>query len=203
MKIVIAQHKGGVGKSTLAVHIAATLSERRFSKTLIVDCDSQGDSFRFFASRFPEKPLELVSGMDNVDAMWNPQRERFSTKAAFSEYTHIVVDVDTRINNSLQIILELNPDVVFIPVDDQQLSLIHGDHVVTMINDLIGKFIYLPKVIFVQMGSDWDLLPSNYKIPFSKEFDNCLSNSSYIWAANDELNFMADEFRGLINYANK
>lgn len=40
MIVVIAQHKSGVGKTTLAVHVAGTLSRGRFNKTLIVDCDS-------------------------------------------------------------------------------------------------------------------------------------------------------------------
>ena len=111
MKVVIAQHKGGVGKTTLAVHIAATLAAGRFNKTVIVDCDSQGDSFRFFTSKFPEKPLEIKTGMDNVDAIWNPERQRFSTKSTFSEYPHVVVDIDTRIINALQVILEVKPDV--------------------------------------------------------------------------------------------
>lgn len=203
MRVVIAQHKGGVGKTTLAVHVAATLSTGRFNKTLIVDCDSQGDSFRFFTSRFPEKTLELETGMDNVDAMWNPNREKFSTKSSFSEYSHIVVDVDTRVVNALQIILEAKPDVVLIPVDNQELSITHGKQVVAMINDHVGKFSYLAKVVFVQMGSQWKLNPPCYTIPYSKEFDHCLNNSDYIWNVNDDLEYMAKVFGGLVEYAVK
>ena len=203
MKVVIAQHKGGVGKTTLAVHVAATLSAGRFNKTLIVDCDSQGDSFRFFTSSFPEKTLELKEGMDDVDAMWNPERDKFSNKSAFSEYAHVVVDVDTRVINSLQIILEANPDVIFIPVDGQQLSITHGNQVIQMINAHVGSFAYPTKVIFVQMGSSWKLDSPSYNIPHSNEFDKCLSNSDYIWNINNELEPMAAIFKGLINYANQ
>ena len=201
MKVVIAQHKGGVGKTTLAVHVAATLSSGRFNKTLVVDCDSQGDSFRFFTSSFPERTLELKEGMDNVDVMWNPEREKFSNKSAFTEYTHLVVDVDTRVVNSLQIILEANPDVILIPVDNQQLSITHGNQVVQMINDHAGRFSYPAKVIFVQMGSDWSLNPPSYSIPYSREFDKCLNSSDYIWNVNDELEYIGEIFRGLVDYA--
>lgn len=201
MKVVIAQHKGGVGKTTLAVHVAAILAKGRFNKTLLVDCDSQGDSFRFFTSRFPEKTLELKEGMDNVDVLWNPERDKFSTKSAFSEYTNLVVDVDTRIVNSLQIILESNPDAILIPVDGQQLSITHGNQVVEMINQHAGRFSYPTKVIFVQMGCNWNLNPPSYSIPHSSDFDKCLSESDYIWNANDDLEFMFEIFEGLVSYA--
>jgi len=203
MKVVIAQHKGGVGKTTLAVHVAITLSSGRFNKTLIIDCDSQGDSFRFFTSSFPERTLELKEGMDNVDAMWNPEREKFSNKSAFSEYTHVVVDVDTRVVNSLQIILEANPDVILISVDGQQLSITHGNQVVQMINNHAGSFSYPTKVIFVQMGSTWNLKPPSYSIPYSSEFDKCLNNSDYIWNVNNDLKYMGEIFKGLVDYAKK
>ena len=201
MKVVIAQHKGGVGKTTLAVHVAATLSAGRFNKTLIVDCDSQGDSFRFFTSRFPEKTLELEEGMDNVDTLWNPERDKFSTKSSFSEYANLVVDVDTRVVNSLQIILEANPDIILIPVDKQQLSIVHGNQVVEMINEHAGHFAYPAKVIFIQMGCNWDLNPPSYKIPHSNDFDKCLNESDYIWNISNNLEFMVEIFRGLVNYA--
>ena len=200
MRIVIAQHKGGVGKTTLSVHVAATLSVGRFNKTVIVDCDSQGDAFRFFTSSFPEKPLELKKGMDNVDALWNPEREKFSTKSTFSEYSHVVVDVDTRVINALQVIREAKPDVVLIPVDNQRLSITHGKQVRKMISEEVGSFTYPVKAIFVQMGYDWGLTENVYTIPYLEEFDNCLNDSDYIWNADDDLEYMANTFKGLVNY---
>lgn len=200
MRVVIAQHKGGVGKTTLAVHVAGTLAVGRFNKTVIVDCDSQGDAFRFFTSSFPEKPLELKKGMDNVDAIWNPEREKFSTKSTFSEYSHVVVDVDTRIINALQVIREAQPDVILIPVDNQRLSITHGNHVLQMINEEIGHFSYPIKAVFVQMGHDWGLSGNVYTIPYLKEFDDCINDSDYIWNASYDLEYMAETFKGLVNY---
>ncbi|KNH12767.1 ParA family protein [Vibrio cyclitrophicus] len=200
MRVVIAQHKGGVGKTTLAVHVAATLSAGRFNKTVIVDCDSQGDAFRFFTSSFPETPLEVKQGMDNVDAIWNPERDKFSTRNTFSEYTHIVVDVDTRIINALQVIREAKPDVVLIPVDNQRLSITHGNHVLQMINEEVGSFAYPVKVVFVEMGYNWNLTGNVYTIPYLKEFDDCINDSDYIWNAGDNFEYMAQTFKGLIDY---
>ena len=72
-----------------------------------------------------------------------------------------------------------------------------------MINDHAGSFAYPTKVIFVQMGSTWNLNPPSYSIPYSNEFDKCLNNSDYIWNANDDLEFMGEIFKGLVDYAKK
>lgn len=203
MKIVVAQHKGGVGKTTLAVHIAGVLSER-FNKALIVDCDTQGDAYRFFTSEFPSTPLEIKKGMDYVDVVWNPERERFSNKVSFNEYEHLVVDVDTRIVNSLQVISEASPDIILIPLDKQKLSHTHGCHVVEMLREAEGVINYPAKKIIIQMGSNWEVSQQdfpgclNYTLPYEQEFDNCLNNSDYIWNSRNNLKFMMDLFKEII-----
>ena len=90
MKIVIAQHKGGVGKTTLAVHVAGVLADNGLDKILLMDCDSQSDSFRFFTKKIPSKSMEIKEGMDGVDVLWNYKREKLSNKNRFSEYDHIM-----------------------------------------------------------------------------------------------------------------
>ncbi len=52
MIIAIVNSKGGVGKSTLAVHLAGWLSEQGYSVTL-ADCDSQGSSSVWVAEAVP------------------------------------------------------------------------------------------------------------------------------------------------------
>ncbi|MEZ9885416.1 ParA family protein [Vibrio splendidus] len=202
MKIVVAQHKGGVGKTTLAVHLAAILSTGRFNKTILVDCDSQGDSFWFFTSTFPGKPLVTECGMDDVDVIWNPDREKFSTKASFDEYRNMVVDIDTRVTNALQVIREANPDIVLIPIDNQRLSLEHGKHVIELLQEEEGTFLYPVRVVFVQMGIDWgnEIGYDNFIIPFHEKFDDCFRERDYIWNINDNLEYMSGYFKELVDY---
>jgi len=61
MIIVVANSKGGVGKSTIAVHLAGHLSEQGYSVTL-ADCDAQGSSSDWIVEATPNvKAVRLTS----------------------------------------------------------------------------------------------------------------------------------------------
>lgn len=67
MIIVVANSKGGVGKSTLAVHLAAWLSQQGHRVTL-ADCDTQQSSSEWIREARPEvKAVRL----DNPDTILN------------------------------------------------------------------------------------------------------------------------------------
>jgi chromosome partitioning protein len=67
MIIVIANSKGGVGKSTLAVHLAAWLN-RQGHKVTLADCDTQQSSSEWIREAAPDvKAVRL----DNPDAILN------------------------------------------------------------------------------------------------------------------------------------
>lgn len=67
MIITIANSKGGVGKSTLAVHLAAWLHEQGYRVTL-ADCDTQQSSSEWIREAVPEvKAVRL----DNPDIILN------------------------------------------------------------------------------------------------------------------------------------
>jgi chromosome partitioning protein len=64
MIIVVANSKGGVGKSTIAVHLAGHLSEQGYSVTL-ADCDAQGSSSVWLGEAVPKvKAVRLTNSKD-------------------------------------------------------------------------------------------------------------------------------------------
>jgi chromosome partitioning protein len=212
MKIVIAQHKGGVGKTTLATHIAGTLSENILETTLLMDCDTQADSFRFFTNCKPSNPLETKTGKNKIQVLWNPKREKLSTKHSFDEYDNIVVDINTRFQDALQIIIELVPDLILIPIDRQLLSVDNMKSVLLGINTVTGIVAYKAPVKIIQMGSTHDLEEIfkelekitdtkyfQYHIPYlDKEFNEAIYNCYYIWEVKN-YSFLKNKFKEMYN----
>lgn len=65
MIIVVANSKGGVGKSTLAVHLAAWLHEHGHSVTL-ADCDTQHSSSEWAAEAVPKVEAVRLTDPDDI-----------------------------------------------------------------------------------------------------------------------------------------
>jgi chromosome partitioning protein len=92
VRIVVASLKGGVGKSTTAVYLAAAAAERGHSPVLIVDADRQASS----AVWLEERPVE---GVEIVEA----PSERTLKRAMASKDGVTIVDTppgDERLSHS-------------------------------------------------------------------------------------------------------
>jgi chromosome partitioning protein len=81
MNIVVSNVKGGVGKTTTAVYLAAAAVERGWHPVLLIDADRQASS----AEWMEESPVE---GVDLVEA----PSERTVTRALGAEEGLVVVD---------------------------------------------------------------------------------------------------------------
>jgi chromosome partitioning protein len=103
MNIVVSNVKGGVGKTTTSVYLAAVAARRGKGPVLLVDADPQGSSAEWFD----------IDPFDGVELMEGPS-VRTVTKAMNQEEGTVVVDTPPGEGNVVQAALA-RADAVVIP----------------------------------------------------------------------------------------
>jgi chromosome partitioning protein len=106
MIIAVLNQKGGVGKTTIAVHIAAAFA-RQGGRVLLVDADPQG-SARDWAAARTTTPLFPVVGLDR------PTLHRDLPELA-KDYDHVIIDGPPRVTDLTRSAM-LAARLVLIPV---------------------------------------------------------------------------------------
>jgi chromosome partitioning protein len=111
MIIVVANSKGGVGKSTLAVHLAAWLHEQGHSVTL-ADCDTQHSSSDWAKEAMPEvKTVRLADPNEILDRL-----------PALGQQTDYVVADGPGSNTETSRALLLRADLALVPCKASMLE---------------------------------------------------------------------------------
>jgi chromosome partitioning protein len=90
MIISVQNQKGGVGKTTLAIHISHALAAQN-SRVLLVDADPQGSARDWAAARDSQPPFAVV-GLDR------PTIHR-DLSAITKNYDHVVIDGPPRVSD--------------------------------------------------------------------------------------------------------
>jgi chromosome partitioning protein len=163
MKILCINFKGGVGKSTTAIHVAGVLSLS--GNTLVVDGDRQVNSYVFFYGDLPQSDqvVEIHDSLSVVtlNALNPASRHAFSeriSKIGKLKFDNFVFDTTPDAFTAAQIISEIEPDLIFIPVKyDDQGGLLQLLHVFNSINSLLAMGIN-PEVKIVPIGIDPDAI---------------------------------------------
>ncbi len=115
MKISVVSRKGGVGKTTIAIHLAAALSKNGRKKTLLIDGDP--NRCAFFWTEGVKVPFSVTTPQEA-----NPEG-----------FDHIVIDTEARPKiEDLEVLSDFS-DLILFPATPDLLSL---DVLITTIQDL-------------------------------------------------------------------
>jgi chromosome partitioning protein len=165
MIISVENQKGGVGKTTLAIHIAQALAMSNFS-VLLVDADPQG-SARDWAAAREDEPAFSVIGLDR------PTLHR-DLPAIASNYDHVVIDGPPRVTDLARSVI-IAADLVVIPVQPSPYDVWAASDVVGLIKEasvfkenLKSVFVINRKIVNSAIGRDVVDALSSYEIPVLK-----------------------------------
>lgn len=120
----VLNQKGGVGKTTLSIHLAADLSRRK-RRVLLIDGDPQGSSLAW--SEFRKEPTFSVVSMPKTTL-------NQEIKMIASDYDDVVIDGPPRVTKLTASII-LASDVVIIPTQPSPLDVWVAAETVDMVRE--------------------------------------------------------------------
>ena len=162
MIIGVLNQKGGVGKTTLSVNLAASLA-RTGARVLLIDADPQGSALDWAAAREGE-PLFTVIGFPrptvhkDIAQLWQG-------------YDHIVIDGPPRVTDLARSAI-MASDVVLIPVQPSPYDIWAAAEVVKLIEEasvykenLKAAFVVNRKIANTAIGRDVGEALASYPVP--------------------------------------
>lgn len=162
MIVSILNQKGGVGKTTLAVHLAAALAETG-ARVMLVDADVQGSAMDWSASRQKE-PLFPVVGMPKANIHKDLPR-------IAADYDHVIIDGPPRVYDVARSAI-MASDVVLIPVQPSPYDVWAVKEIIDLIGEassfkenLKSAFVINRKIAKTAIGRDVVEALASYSIP--------------------------------------
>ncbi|MCA9215968.1 MAG: AAA family ATPase [Planctomycetales bacterium] len=162
MKIGLLNQKGGVGKTTLAVHIADAMARKK-KRVLLVDADPQGSALDWAASRDGD-PLFPVAGL--------PKPSIHKELPSLAEgYDRVIIDGPPRVYDVARAAI-MASDLVLIPVQPSPYDVWAAKEIVDLIHEatvykpnLKSAFVINRKIVNTALGRDVSDALADYPIP--------------------------------------
>ena len=162
MILAFLNQKGGVGKTTLAVHVAAALA-RNGARVLLIDADPQGSALDWAACRTVD-PLFPVIGLPK------PKLHK-EVPAHTSHYEYILIDGPPRVNELARSAI-MAADLVVIPVQPSPYDVWAAKDIVDLIGEaatyresIKSVFVINRRIVNTAIGRDVTEALAGYAIP--------------------------------------
>jgi chromosome partitioning protein len=170
--VALLNQKGGVGKTTLSVHLATVLAER--FKVLLVDGDPQGSALDWSAQR------ELEGAPSRFPVVGLPKETLHRELAAIRpDYQWVVIDGPPRVNKIARSAI-VAADVVVIPVQPSPFDIWAAADVEEIIEecsaikpDLVTRFLINRLIAHTVLGQE--VIEELAKRPFPR-FETAIRN---------------------------
>ncbi|QXP84503.1 ParA family partition ATPase [Methylococcus sp. ANG] len=165
MIIGVLNQKGGVGKTTLSVNIAAALALSG-KRTLLIDADPQGSALDWQSTRQGDTLFPVVG-------MAKPTLHKDVPELA-SSYDHVIIDGPPRVNELARSAI-MASDLVLIPVQPSPYDVWAADEIVKLIQEVMiykehlkGRFIVNRKIVNTAIGRDVAEALRDYPFPVAE-----------------------------------
>jgi len=162
MIVTLQNQKGGVGKTTLSLHLAHHLSLSG-SRVLLIDADPQGSARDWLASRENPAPFVVV-GLDRPTIHRDISLMR-------QDYDAIVIDSPPRVTDIARSAI-LAADIVVIPVQPSPFDIWAAQDTISLINDaltfkenMIRVFAINREIVNTAIGRDVSAALADTDIP--------------------------------------
>ncbi len=165
MIISLLNQKGGVGKTTLAIHLAVALAKKK-KRVLLVDADPQGSAMDWSANRESETSLPVIGLPKATLHKELPKME--------SDYDFIIIDGSPRVYDVARSAL-MASNIVLIPVQPSPYDVWAAKEIVDLLEDikpfkenLKNAFVINRKIVNTAIGRDVNEALADYHLPVLK-----------------------------------